>query len=303
MTRKGWLGVLTACALALAPVVAAIAIAAVMVTAGNQQQVRVQVAVPGILVAVGLLCSIAIAVVLIVRWLRAAAEARTSRLRAAAEADAVARERAQHHRFLARLDHELKNPLTAIRAATAAADTSSPEWRTVDAQASRLSALVRDLRKISELETCTLEREQVDVEQLLAEAIEAGPVERTALSVTRIPWPVPVVSADRDLFAIAIDNVLGNAAKYSDGPIEVRLREQDGWVVIDVADSGRGIPSDEVPQVFDELARAANARDVPGSGLGLAVVAVVVRRHGGEVSLRSLENAGTVVTLRLPAAS
>ncbi|WP_218683537.1 sensor histidine kinase KdpD, partial [Microbacterium sp. BF1] len=98
-----------------------------------------------------------------------------------------------------------------------------------------------------------------------------------------------------------IDNVLSNAAKYSaQGPIEVRLREQDGWAVIDVADAGRGIPAGDLPTVFDELARAQNARDVTGSGIGLTLVATVMRHHGGDVSIRSAEGAGTVLTLRLP---
>ncbi|MFJ2371111.1 sensor histidine kinase [Microbacterium sp. NPDC087665] len=89
-------------------------------------------------------------------------------------------------------------------------------------------------------------------------------------------------------------------AKYSDaGPIEVRLREDNGGAVLEVADSGRGVPAAELPTVFDELARAQNARDISGSGIGLTLVATVVRRHGGDVSIRSVEGAGTMVTIRL----
>lgn len=236
---------------------------------------------------------------------RREARARSTALQAAERAGAE-REREQHRRFLARLDHELKNPVMAIRAQAAASD-STTAWRTVDAQAAKMSALVQDLRKLAELETRTLEREQVDLEALLSESITAleqqhpDAAGRFALSVTRVPWPVPVIDADVDLLSLAVDNVLGNAAKYSStGPIEVRLREQEGWAVVEVADSGRGVPADDLPSVFDELARAGNARDVAGSGIGLTLVATVLRRHDGDVSMRSLAGSGTVVTMRMP---
>ena len=103
------------------------------------------------------------------------------------------------------------------------------------------------------------------------------------------------------LLALAVDNVLGNAAKYAaTGPIEVRLCEDDGHAVIEVADSGRGVPAVDLPLVFDELARASNARDRQGSGLGLTLVRTVLARHGGTATMRSSEGAGTVVTLWLP---
>ena len=86
----------------------------------------------------------------------------------------------------------------------------------------------------------------------------------------------------------------------ADGPIEIRLREDGGHAVVEVADTGRGIPSTAVDLVWDELARADNARDVPGSGIGLSLVRAILRQHGGDVSLRSVEGSGTVVTLRIP---
>lgn len=113
---------------------------------------------------------------------------------------------------------------------------------------------------------------------------------------------MPPLRADPDLLAVAFDNVLGNAEKYSaTGPIEVRLQEQHGWAVINIADAGRGIPLPEQPHVFEELARAGNSRDVSGAGIGLALVSAIMRRHGGDVSLRSVAGTGTVVTMRLPA--
>lgn len=302
--RRVGAGLLTA-----TPLVVCGLAAGAMTLAGDQRILAIDVALPGAVLIAGAAVSAATGMVLLARVARAR-NARRTEVVAAGAADAAAlQERENHRRFLARLDHELKNPLTAIRATAVAAQdgTHADAWRTVDAQAAKLSTVVRDLRKLSELETRPLEKERVDLEQLITEAIGALAQQdphsgaRVRLTVTRIPWAVPALNLDIDLISLAIDNALGNAAKYSStGPIEVRLREQDGWAVIDVADTGRGIPLGDLPQVFDELARAHNARDVTGSGIGLTLVATVMRRHGGDVSIRSVEGAGTVLTLRLP---
>ena len=295
--------------LAAVPVGLCTIAAGVMAAAGEQRVLAIDLALPAAVLIAGALVSAVPGVVLLGR--RAARRARLVADAAVVEAasHAALQERTNHQRFLARLDHELKNPITAIRATAAVAqgDSAAEEWRVIDAQAAKLSALVRDLRKLAELETRPLEFELVDLEQLLTESITALAVQnppagaRIAVAVTRVPWPVPALSADLDLVSLAIDNVLGNAAKYSsEGPIEVRLREEHGWAVIDVADAGRGVPVADLPVVFDELARAQNARDVNGSGIGLTLVSTVMRRHGGGVQLRSVEGAGSVVTLRLP---
>lgn len=292
--------------LAPVPLLAGGAAGLALALAGDERAVLLSLTLPGAALAAGAALTAAAVTPLAID---ASRRRRDQHLRAAlmdARQEAALAERDQHRRFLARLDHELKNPVMAIRAQAAAADPT-PEWTTVDAQATKLGAIVQDLRKLAELETRPLQRERVDLEELVRDSVTAvsqqhpAAARRFTLTVTRVPWPLPPLSADLDLLSLAIDNVLVNAAKYSaEGPIEVRLREQDGSAVIEVADSGRGIPEAEVSAVFDELSRAANARDVPGTGLGLTLVATVLRRHGGTVQLRSLENSGTVVTLRVP---
>jgi len=293
--------------LAAIPLALGAVIGGVLVLLGERRMLQIAVAIPLAFVVIGVLASLAIVAVLLVRRSRAARIRGRESARAEAAAAALVSERERHRRFLARLDHELKNPLTAIRATAAAAGAQDPQWSLVDSQARRLGDLVRDLRKLAELETRPLDLEEVDLEVLLVEAIHAlaerdpSAGSRIRVDVIRVPWPVPSVSADLDLLSLALDNVLGNAAKYSDeGPIEVRLREESGSAVIEVADSGRGIPAADLPHVFDELARAANARDVSGSGLGLTLVQTVLARHGGSVALRSVEGAGTVVAMRVP---
>jgi two-component system OmpR family sensor kinase len=80
----------------------------------------------------------------------------------------------------------------------------------------------------------------------------------------------------------------------------MRAFEDGSSIVVEVADTGPGIPAEEIDQVWEELYRGQGARSIPGSGLGLSLVRAIVTRHGGQVGLRSRTGQGTVVTLRLP---
>lgn len=215
-------------------------------------------------------------------------------------------------RFLHRLDHELKNPLTALRAGLAnlVALSGEPERRaahaSAEAQLLRMTHLITDLRKLVELEQQTPERHPVDVGELLTEVVELARelFERDiALTLPQAPWPLPPVSGDRDLLFVACHNLVENACKFTRAgdAIEVRAFEDGRWNVIEVADTGPGIPEQDLPHVFEELYRGDNARAVPGSGLGLALVRAIARQHGGDVTVRSRSGEGTALTLRLPA--
>ena len=219
-------------------------------------------------------------------------------------------------RFLRRLDHEIKNPLTGLRAALAnLRESRTQEEReratgNADHAVERLSNLLVDLRKLSELEERPLERLPVDIPQLLQEMVEVARalpayVDRQInLVVTRVPWPLPAVIGDRDLLGLAIYNLIENALKFTTGAdsVEIRALEDGRTIVIEVADTGPGIAPPELGNIFEELYRGSNARGVEGSGLGLALVQRIAALHGGRVEVRSRqqEPCGTVFTLRLP---
>jgi len=220
----------------------------------------------------------------------------------------------ERRRFLQRLDHELKNPLTAIRAGLANLAngmdvTGHGEALTsVEAQVLRLSRLTADLRKLSELETRPLERVPVNIAELLQEAVALAQeqleaeVRRLTLTLPQAPWPVPDILGDWDLLFLAIYNLLDNALKFTrpGDTVEVRAFEDGAFVAIEVADTGPGIPQEELSRVWEELYRGQGARGIPGSGLGLALTRAIVERHDGRVMLRSRAGQGTVFTLRLP---
>ena len=236
-------------------------------------------------------------------WVFARFEQQSHRLTSQAAMDRL--------RFLRRLDHELKNPLTAIRAGVANANEAPDEaarheaFVTVKAQALRLSRLAADLRKLAELETRPLERVSVDIAALLQEAFdltqERAAERQLSLSIPQAPWPLPQISGDPDLLFLAMYNLLENAVKFTrpGNRVEVRAFEDGSILVIEVADTGPGIPEDELPHVWEDLYRGQGARGIPGSGLGLALVRAVIERHGGKVSLRSRVGQGSMFTLRL----
>jgi len=277
-------------------------------------------AAPGLVAAAaGLLGTAVLAIAILARRRATSAAAVAAAAASAAAVRQVAEEAARDRlRFFMRLDHELKNPLTAIRAglanieqgggmALASAGTVAA-LASVSVQADRIARLVGDLRKLADLETQEIEMAPVDVTGLLdevAEAVAEIPEARRRIirvTVPRAPWPLPLVEGDRDLLFIAVQNLVANAVKFSapGDTVEVRASEDGDALLLEVADTGAGIPPDEIGQVWQELARGRAARSLPGTGIGLALVRVIVVRHGGQVAVRSRDGQGTVVGIRLP---
>jgi two-component system OmpR family sensor kinase len=223
-----------------------------------------------------------------------------------------------NRRFLRRLDHELKNPLTIIRLGLVnlkqKPDLTSDQTTTLDRigqQVQRLQTLVEDLRWLTELEEGRLDRTVVNLGDVLEEAIEMvqsipGRGDREVdLSLQEAPWPLGVVEGDRDLLILAFRNLMDNALKFtSEGErVQVRATDDGNEAQIEVADTGPGIPEEEMPHIFEELYRGRQAKRVEGSGLGLALVQRIVKLHGGDISVLSRDQHGTVVTVRLPLAA
>lgn len=221
-------------------------------------------------------------------------------------------------RFIRRLDHEMKNPLTGLRAALVNLQETqnSAERQKASDNANRaverLTRLLNDLRKLSDLEERSIERIPVNIPELLDDVVDAARTipayqgRNVSLFVTKVPAPLPPVRGDRDLLGLAMYNLVENALKYStaNDSVEVRALEDGKAVVVEVADSGGGIASDDLSKIFEELYRGANARSTEGSGLGLALVNRIVLLHGGQIDVRSRQDGprGTVFTVRLPEA-
>lgn len=247
---------------------------------------------------------------------------REAQLRESVETAAAEDSMTKRNRMLIRLDHELKNPLTALRTSAASIREVvrdggtlaevEPAAKQVDVSSRRVARLLADLRRLADVETRIIEYARVDLDALIHQAVEdastaPGAEDRMIVAtVARAPWRLPDVAGEEDLLLTAILNLLGNALKYSSPAevVELRANEQiiDGhrWVVVEVADTGSGIPLAEQEAVWDELSRGSRVRAVAGSGMGLSLVRAIVTRHGGSVQLLSQEGVGTSVRMVLP---
>jgi signal transduction histidine kinase len=111
------------------------------------------------------------------------------------------------------------------------------------------------------------------------------------------------VRFDSQGYSLVVSNLLSNAIKYSnDGAVGVMLRGDGKWAILEVSDTGIGIPEADIPKLFTEFFRASNAKQnrIPGTGVGLAGAKHIVERFAGKFELQSVENEGSTFTVRLP---
>ncbi|MGC9543728.1 HAMP domain-containing sensor histidine kinase [Streptomyces sp. UG1] len=226
---------------------------------------------------------------------------------------ALASSRELQQQLIADAGHELRTPLTSLRTnielLTRSEETGRPIpeadrkalLASVKAQMTELAALIGDLQELSRSEGQRGERVQViSLEDTVEAALRRARLRGPELTITADlqPW---YVRAEPTALERAMVNILDNAVKFSPegGTIEVALHEG----VLTVRDHGPGIPADELPHVFDRFWRSPSARALPGSGLGLSIVARTVEQAGGQVTLSHAEGGGTVATVRLPGAA
>ena len=226
--------------------------------------------------------------------------------------------RLENHRrdFVANISHELRTPLTAIQgfAETLQDDSLEPERRrqyvdVIVRNAERLRALIEDLLELSRIEggMHPLALEPVDSAALANSLLrDMGPrFDARKLSVS-LSGNAPPVLADRRALEQVLQNLLDNAAKYTEpgGRIEVRVSSEPSKVRIEVADTGIGIPERDRARVFERFYRVdkARSRDLGGTGLGLSIVKHLAQAMDGDVFVTSSEGVGTTFSLSLPLA-
>jgi len=234
----------------------------------------------------------------------------------------VALER-QRDRMLATVAHDLRNPLTSIAGMSQllqlrAQDLPQPmrerfvhSLQSIETAAGRMTAQIGELLDYAQAlagRPIDLKVEPTDVVALLERILveHQHSTDRHALEL-RAGAASIVAAVDARRLERAIANLLVNAIKYSPqgGPIVVSVAQavgpDDQWLSIEVADSGLGIPSTDLPHIFEQYYRASNVpASIPGTGIGLAGVRQLIERHGGSVSIDSTEGVGTTVSVRLP---
>ena len=220
--------------------------------------------------------------------------------------------------FVANVSHELKTPLAAIQGyAETLVDGALDERPTalrfserILEQCRRLGELLDDLLTLSRLEGAASIRgpERLDLRELAVEATELV-LQRAAakpVSLELVPGVSPAVTGDWEGLLRLLTNLLDNAIKYNHpgGSVRVALGSTDGSAVIEVTDSGIGIPAAHLPRIFERFYRVdkGRAREEGGTGLGLAIVKHVAQAHKGRVEVESTLGAGSTFRVFLPLA-
>jgi signal transduction histidine kinase len=215
----------------------------------------------------------------------------------------------RQERFLHDASHELRTPVTIARGHLELLRREHPDALELEValdELGRMERIVERLLLLAKSEQQGFAFEEIDLEAFLSDLFMRW--SEVALRAWRLDVDLAGrLCADFEALRNALDALLENAVKYTDPGDSIELSAHaDGWggVVIEVADSGSGVPPEALPRIFDRWARAdgARTRERGGAGLGLAIVAAVARGHGGRCSVRSLPR-GTAVRLHLPVRS
>ncbi|WP_372498627.1 ATP-binding protein [Yinghuangia soli] len=228
---------------------------------------------------------------------------------------------ASSRRFVADVSHELRTPLAAMTAvselleeeADSLGEQGAPAARLVVAEIDRLATLVEDLMEVSRFDagTASLILDDVDIADLVTACLDA----RAWMDAVDLRSPRGILArVDARRLDVMVSNLVGNALRHGGSPVTVEIRREprvhlpgrpaaEGTedLVIDVSDTGPGIPEDVLPHVFDRFYKADSSRArSEGSGLGLSIVMENARIHGGTASASNVPGGGAKFSLRLP---
>ena len=217
--------------------------------------------------------------------------------------------------FVANISHELKTPIGALsilsEAVLGAADDPEAIARfanKMQVEAKRLSDLVQEIINLSRLQdTDPLKNpNDVNLDEILKEAIDQSRLsaEKRNIEIVYSKQSPGMIKGDGRQVEMAVSNLIENAINYSaEGTrVAIALKQNDALTEVSVTDQGIGIPEKELERIFERFYRVdpARSRETGGTGLGLSIVKHVATNHGGDVSVWSVEGAGSTFTIRFP---
>jgi two-component system sensor histidine kinase SenX3 len=220
--------------------------------------------------------------------------------------------------FVANISHELKTPIGALsilsEAVLGAADDPEAIARfanKMQVEAKRLSDLVQEIINLSRLQDADPLKNPHDVnlDEILKEAIDQSRLsaEKRNIEIVYSQQSPGMIKGDGRQVEMAVSNLIENAINYSaEGTrVAVALKQNDSLTEVSVTDQGIGIPEKDLERIFERFYRVdpARSRETGGTGLGLSIVKHVATNHGGDVSVWSVEGAGSTFTIRFPTTS
>jgi signal transduction histidine kinase len=219
--------------------------------------------------------------------------------------------------FVANASHELKTPVAGIQLLAESAEDAAEDGdvdqaiafaRQISQESTRLKRLVNDLLDLSRLETTPSPGSMVDVRKVAMNAVvgHRAAAQRKGLQLTvddaMVRGEDVFAMCDSTDLAVALDNLVDNAIAYTEaGSVVVSLAAQESTIQVSVTDTGLGIPSEDLPRIFERFYRVdrGRSRDSGGTGLGLSLVKHVVERSGGTISVSSEVGRGSTFTVEL----
>jgi PAS domain S-box-containing protein len=219
--------------------------------------------------------------------------------------------------FIAQATHELRTPLTNIRLYVETAieeGDSNPAGRAkalnvINQEARRLENIVGEMLSVSEIEAGSfkLNRAEIRLDAFFNDMFADYQVQAKDKKIKlkmNLPPKLPAIKGDRDKIAVALQNLMGNALKYTPdgGQVTLNVDVQENLLTVEVIDTGIGIGEEDLKHVFDKFYRAKDSRvgKIVGTGLGLTLAREVVRLHGGDITVDSKLDKGSTFTLTLP---
>jgi len=217
--------------------------------------------------------------------------------------------------FVSNISHELRIPIASIKALAETLHAGAFDDKTVaqdflskiNEEADDLTQLVQELGELSRLESgdAPLNKIPVDIAELIGSTATRlkAQADRAGLRINiDINSTLPAINADRGRVEQVLVNLLHNAIKFTPpgGAVTVSASPDDGGVRVSVADTGVGIPADDLPRIFERFYKADKARSGGGTGLGLAISKHIIEAHGGRIWAESVEGRGATFSFTLP---
>ena len=212
-------------------------------------------------------------------------------------------------RFIADVSHELRTPLTTIRGNVDLLRRLNHVDQdclvAIEHEADRMARLIADLLLLAQADAgVTLEKKPVELDTLLLEVYRQAGLLANGVRMTLSHEDQAVILGDPDRLKQLLLNLVDNALKYTPpgGEVALSLHRQTGWVQVAVADTGIGIPAEDLPHLFERFYRVekARSREKGGTGLGLSIAQWIAQAHGGRIEVESEVGKGSTFTVWLP---
>ena len=218
--------------------------------------------------------------------------------------------------FLSIVSHEFRTALTGIQGFSELIRDGGLEPDEVRAyggyifnDADRVNRLIGDMLDLDRMESgrMSIRMADVDINEVLTDAIARATPANTVEFKPDLDPRLPIVTGDRDRLVQVVSNLVNNAVKYSPegGTVTISSRAEGGYALITVADTGLGIPPDEIAHVFERFRRVRSgaAQAIAGTGLGLTIVKQIVEMHGGKIWVESAVGHGSAFHFTIPLAA